>query len=480
MSYLTPRSNVAPLAPRAAAAPAAWIPVPSEAPSETPFHQVRGLAFAGLAIVGLFFGVGGIWAFCAPLESAAIASGHIGAESSRKTIQHLEGGIIQEILVKDGDNVKAGDVLVQLDPTKAKSQVAVLTDQRLAEQVREARLLTERAGQDHIVWPAAIVASANEPSVAQAIASETKLFDIRSALQRAKVNAAIDRRHQAEAQIPGQRALEQSAVQQLSLYREEEAGARELLAKGLEAKPRYLQIERSMADTEAHRLDAQAQMARLADVIAENNVEVASIERDRQSEVADQLRQTEEKLAELGEQLRASQDVLSRTEIRAPEDGTVTDLHVHTPGGVVNPGEALMDLMPADDNLVVEVQLRPEEINYVHVGLPATVRLPAYRQRAMPTLNGRVTYVSPDRLTDKTSGKPYYAVTIALDQNRARPAARGPDKGGHGRRRDDQNRLVAGRVLRTLATDRQLREGFPGEIADFAARPPARRDFGSG
>jgi len=392
------------------------LPTPAAASvSGNPFGEVRLLAWVGLAVIVLFFGVGGAWSFLAPLESAALATGYIEAESSRKSIQHLEGGIIREILVKDGDAVRQGDVLLRLDPTKARSELAVLHDQLLAQQIREARLVAEREGGDKITWPAAVQARAADPAIAQALASESKLFDIRTALQRAKIHAAVKRREESQAQIPGQKAVAEAAAKQITLYHEEEAGVRQLLDQGLASKPRLLAIQRAIADAESRRADSQAQVSRLVETVAENEVTIASIQRDRESEVADQLRQTEVKLNELGEQVRAAQDRLDRTEIRAPQDGTVTDLRVHTTGGVINPGEAIMDLMPRSDRLVARVQLRPEEINYVREGLSATVRLPAYRQRAMPMLLGRVSYVSPDRLTDKKTDKPYYAATIVLD-----------------------------------------------------------------
>ena len=194
------------------------------------------------------------------------------------------------------------------------------------------------------------------------------------------------------------------------------AGVEQLVAHGLERKPRLLQLRREMADMEGRRGDTLAQIARAKQTIAESEVDILSLKNDRQKDVADELRETEKKLHELEEQTQAARDVLARTEVRAPENGTITELRVHTPGGVVNPGEALLDLVPQADRLVVDAKVRPEDIDRVHEGLPAQVRLLPYKQRRTPPIAATVVYVSADRLVDKHTNESYYEAKLRVDE----------------------------------------------------------------
>lgn len=386
-------------------------PVPAN-----PLARSRELVLAGSALIGIFVIGFGTWAVMAPLESAAVAMGSVVSESSRKTVQHLEGGIISAILVHDGDTVTAGQSLIRLDDTKARTTLLALRGQLWDAEAREARLIAERDGADTIDFPADLVAQQGEPTVAAAIAGQQKIFDTRRSLVQSKTAAIRERIAQVHEEINGHQAEVVALEKRVALLQEEVGGVKQLVAGGLERKSRLLQLERDLADADGKRGDTLAQIARAKQTIAEAEIDILSLQNDRQKDVADELRETQKKGHELAEQVQAAADVLARVDVRAPENGTITDLRVHTPGGVINPGEPLLDLVPQADRLVVEVQLRPEDIDRVHEGLTAQVRLLPYKQRRTPPLDAVVTYVSADRLVDKKTDRSYYTAKLRVDE----------------------------------------------------------------
>lgn len=386
--------------------------------AETPLPQIRRLVIAGSVIVGVFVLGAGVWATLAPLESAAHAPGVVQVESSRKTVQHLEGGIIGAILVKDGEKVVAGQPLIRLDDTKARTTLVALQGQLWDAQAGEARLIAERDGADAPSYPRSLTARANEPAIALVLAGQNKIFQTRRSLQQSKRDLIKQRIAETGEEITGLRAQETADGQRIVLINEEIDGLRKLVEKGLERKPRLLALERDLAEIQGKRGDTIAQISRAQQNIAESQVTILNQENDMQNEVAQSLRDTQKKIHELEEQIQAAADVLARIEVRAPEDGIVTDLRVHTPGGVVSAGEPLLDLVPPKDHLIVEAKVRPEDINVVRSGLPALVRLTPYKQRRTPPLEATVDYVSADRLIDKHTNEPYYEAKIRVDEEK--------------------------------------------------------------
>jgi HlyD family secretion protein len=384
----------------------------------TPLPNIRRLVAAGSAIVAVFVLGACVWAALAPLESAAQAPGVVEVESSRKTVQHLEGGIIGAILVADGDKVVAGQPLIRLDDTKARTTLVALPAQLWDALAGEARLIAERDGAPAPVYPESLTARADEIDIALVLAGQNKIFQTRRSLQKSKTELIQQRIAQTNEEIIGYQAQEAADRQRIALINEEIKGLKQLVDKGLERKPRLLALQRDLAEIEGKRGDAIAQIARAHENIAESRVSILNQENDMQNEVAGSLRDTQKKIHEFQEQIRAAQDVLTRIEVRAPEDGIVTDLRVHTPGGVVTAGEPLLDLVPPTDRMIIQAQLRPEDINLVHAGLPALVRLTPYKQRRTPPLEGTVDYVSADRLIDKHTNLPYYAAKIRIDEEK--------------------------------------------------------------
>jgi HlyD family secretion protein len=388
---------------------------PSPAPP-TPLARMRELVLAGTALVGIFVIGGGTWAAFAPLESAAVAPGTVAPASHRKTVQHLEGGIIADILVHDGEEVRTGQTLIRLDDTKARTTLAGLTAQLCDARAREARLQAERDGAAAIEFPADLLAKRGDPTVAAAIAGQEKIFETRHSLQASKVAAIRERINEVHEEIAGLQAEFDALDQRKALLQDEIGSVQALVGRGLERRPRLLELERDLADVEGKRGDTSAQIAKAKQTIAESEVDILSLQNDRQKEVADDLRDTETKRQQFQQQAQVAADVLARTEVKAPENGTVTDLRVHTLGGVIAPGDALLDLVPESDRLVVEAEVRPEDIDQVHLGLTAEVRLLPYKQRRTPPLDATVTYVSADRLVDKRTNHAYYAAKLRVDE----------------------------------------------------------------
>jgi len=382
----------------------------------SPMPGIRGLVIAGSALAGIFVLGFGLWSAFAPLQSAAMASGVVEVESSRKTIQHLEGGIIGAILVHDGEAVVAGQSLIRLDDTKARTALVALQGQFWDAQASEARLVAERdGGVGELIWPDALARLKDDPAVAKVLQGQARIFEARRQLQQSKTDLIRRRIAETNEEITGLKAQEASDRRRMGFINEEIGSVRELLNRGLERKPRLLGLERDLAEIEGKRGETVAQIARALQTIAESEVAILNERNDAQNEVAQQLRDTQKKIHELQEQIQAATDTLARTEIRAPEAGIVTDLKIHTQGGVITPGEALLDLVPRQDRLVVTAQLRPEDIDRVRVGLPALVRLTPYKQRRVPPIDGKVAYVSADRLLDKHTNQSYYEARIILD-----------------------------------------------------------------
>jgi HlyD family secretion protein len=414
VTALNEKTALGAVRPAAAAVAAPALP---PAVSATPMPRIRGLVLSGSIICSVFVLGFGAWSAFAPLESAAIATGVVEVESNRKTVQHLEGGIIGSILVRDGDAVTAGQTLIRLDDTKARTALDALRGQLWDALAREARLIAERDGFDQVAFPTELTAQAvGNPTVAQVIAGQKKIFDTRRSLQESKIQAIQQRIAQVREEMVGLKAQEVSARKRIALINEEISGLRELVAKGLERKPRLLQLDRDLAEIEGRRGDIIAQMARAEQTIAESQVNIINIKNDMQNEVANSLRDTQQKIHELREQIQERTDVLSRIDIKAPQDGVVTDLKVHTRGGVVTPGEPLLDLVPGNDKLLVTAQVKPEDIDLVRPGLSASVHLTPYKQRRVPPLEGVVAYVSADRMVDKHTNQPYYVAKIKVDE----------------------------------------------------------------
>ena len=382
----------------------------------SPRGRLRGITVAGNLLVLCFMLGLGTWASLAPLESAAIASGVVESESSRKTIQHLEGGIVRNILVSDGDIVRSGQTLVALDDTRAGSEVQSLQGQLWDAVARAARLQAEQQRFERIAIPDALEQDSKQNGVAAAaVSAQQFIFQARLQVHESQLAVIRERRRQVEKEIEGLKAQETATGQRVDIVREELDMVATLVNKGLERRPRLLNLQRELADVEGRRGEIAAQISRAGQVISEQQATLFKLESERQNEIAQSLREAQNQIFQLRERLLAARDQLSRTEVKAPEDGVITDLRVHTAGGVIGAGAPLMDLVPRQDRLIVTARLRPEDIDVVHPGLSAEVHLVPYNQRRVPRLKGTVVHVSADRLLDKRTDQPYYATRIRID-----------------------------------------------------------------
>jgi HlyD family secretion protein len=392
----------------------AWCSVPTPI---SPRTRLRGVTLAGNLLILCFVLGLGTWSGFAPLESAAVASGVVESETSRKTIQHLEGGIIRKILVADGDAVRAGQTLISLEDTKARAEVQSLQGQLWDATAREARLQAEQHGQERVSFPAKLVTMQNEsPPVAAVLAAQQGIFETRRQVFQSQAVVNREKRSQVEKEIEGLRAQESAASRRVEIVREEAATVAMLVDKGLERRPRLLNLQREMADIEGRRGEIVAQISRAGQVINESEATLLKLESDRQNEIAQSLREAQNQIFQIRERLQAADDQLLRTAVKAPEDGVVTELRIHTLGGVIGAGAPLMDLVPSQDRLIVTARVRPEDIDVVHPGLSADVNLLPYNQRRVPRIQGTVTHVSADRLVDKRTDQPYYAAKIRVHQ----------------------------------------------------------------
>jgi HlyD family type I secretion membrane fusion protein len=388
------------------------LPVPSTAPDYPP---VRGILLAGVALAVLGFGGFGTWASLAPLASAAIANGVIVADTNRKAIQHLDGGIIAEILARDGDHVEAGQVLMRLDDLETRSTMTLLEDQGRAYAAQETRLLAERDGQDRLVFPEDLERLRGYPRMDEILTGQERIFESRRASMKSRTEVTRQRIAQYEAQIKAFEAQLDAGSRQLALIAQEMVGVQELFDKGLERKPRLLALKRASADLDGEQGEFSNRMAQAREAIAEAEMEILSLRADRLSEVTAELREVQMRLAEIREKLAAAQIRQGRRDLVAPEAGTVLNLRYFAPGSVVPPGGPVLDLVPRDDRLVVEARVRPTDIDVVHVGLPAKVVLTAFKMRTTPQINGEVVRVSADALKDERTGELYYAARVVAD-----------------------------------------------------------------
>lgn len=384
-------------------------PVPARPP-------IAGTVLAGAAAAALFLGGFGLWAATAPLDSAAVAEGSVVVEGRRKTVQHLEGGIVGEILVAEGSRVRPGDPLVRLDATQARSVLEGLRSRRDELSAREARLRAELDRAGAIAFPAELLDRPDEPRVAALLAGQRELFAARRDSLGGQINILEQRKAQLDAEVAALRAQIAGGDRQLGHLGQEAEDVRGLVAKGLERKPRLLALEREIARLEASRGEQEALIARALQRRGEADLQIIDLRNRRNEEAAGELREVQAELAELSERLRAAADVLARSTVVAPTAGVVVDLRVHTEGGVVGPGEPILDIVPADEPLLIEAKVRPLDIDSVRVGLPAEVRLTAFKRRTTPTLSGDVVHVSADSLADPHTGAASYVAHVAIDR----------------------------------------------------------------
>jgi len=383
-------------------------------------ETIRAHLLAGVAAVALLgVGVGG-WAATTELAGAVVAPGVVVVNSNVKKIQHPSGGVIRELLVHNGDVVKSRQVIVRFDDTQARSNLAIQTKRLDELMARQAREEAERDGAQKIVFPDELTKRIGDPDVAHLLAAQERLFSMRRKAregQKAQLEERIAQLHQG---ITGLEAQETAKVNETKWIRKELEGIMTLWQKNLVQFTRVVSLQRDLAKAEGDRGQFIASIAESKNKKAEIELQIMQIDQDLRAEVGKELATIRAEIAETTEQKIAAEDVFSRIEIRAPLDGTVHEMTVHTVGGVVSAGEAMMLIVPTGDNLDVEVKIPPEAIDQVHVGQKAALRFSAFNQRTTPEIDGIVTLVSADLIQDPKSNERYYSARIAIPEPRLR------------------------------------------------------------
>ena len=399
-------SNVLPLY-RAAAPPAPVPPYPT---------SCKGTIAFGCAIIALVFGGFDTWASLAPLSSAAIAPGTVVVDSSRKSLQHLEGGVIRDILVRDGDVVDAGQTLLRLDGANVRAAMASLHPMLATNQAYQARLEAERNGHDEITFPSELVTEAKEDvATAQIVAGQQRIFETRRNALVGEKALNANRLAQSRQRLEGLELQRKVKERGLVILREELATQRALLSKGYATRKSVASAERSVQQLESDSAELHSKVEEAKMLVQRYELEESQIDKNFVEQVENELYDAEKEYYLLIERMRAIQDQYARLDIKGPVSGVVVNLKVHTIGGVIAPGSPILDIVPRNDKLMIEAQVRPSDIDGVRAGLPADVRFPAFDGTDIPRLAGEVVLVSADRLTNSASGTPYFLARVEVD-----------------------------------------------------------------
>jgi HlyD family secretion protein len=390
--------------------------LPTAAPGSSRESIYRHLLAGGLIVLLLAVGVGG-WASTTQIAGALIAQGSIVVDSNVKKVQHPTGGVVGKLNVQDGDRVKAGDILVQLDDTITRANLAIVTKGLDELGARKARLEAERDGTESVSFPANLLARGDEPSVAVAVANERKLFELRRSARLGQKAQLKQRISQLQDEILGLSAQQEAKAREITLINKELEGVRELWKNNLVQITRLTALERDGARVEGERAQLVASVAQAKGKITETELQIIQIDQDLSSEVAKDMREVDAKFGEFVERKVTAEDQLKRIDLRAPQDGIVLESKVHTVGGVIPAGDTIMQIVPESDNLLVEAKVNPHDIDQVQIGQSAVLRFSAFNLRTTPEINGTITRISADTTTDQRTGQTYYTTRIAMTKS---------------------------------------------------------------
>jgi HlyD family type I secretion membrane fusion protein len=400
-------SNVLPLY-RAAPTPAAEPPYPT---------SCKGSIAFGWTIIAIVFGGFGTWASLAPLSSAAIAPGTVVVDSSRKSLQHLEGGVIREILVRDGDVVEAGEILLRLDGANVRAAMGSLQPMLATNRAYQARLRAERNGEGEFSFPDELLLEAKaDIATAQILGGQKRIFETRRNALIGEKALNANRLAQSRQRLEGLERQRGVKERGLAILREELATQEALLSKGYATRKSVASAERSLQQLESEYTELQSKVEEAKMLVQRYELEETQIDKNFVEQVENELYDAEKEYYQLIERMRAIQDQYARLDIRAPVSGVVVNMKVHTVGGVIAPGNPILDIVPQNDKLMIEAQVRPSDVDGVRAGLAADVRFPAFDGTDTPRLQGTVTLVSADRLTNASNGTPYFLARVEVDE----------------------------------------------------------------
>lgn len=376
----------------------------------------RGWMITGFVIIAGAFGGFGAWAALASLESAAIAEGVVVVESERKRVQHLEGGLVREIRVRDGDRVEKGDVLIRLEDTHARAMYDIVRAELDAARAEEARLVAERDDRDAIAFPEDLLERMSVAKVNDVVEGQQHLFNARRSALDGQVAILEQSIAQFREEIAGLKAQQEARERQLVILGDELGGLKTLLRTGNVPRNEVLAYERRIAELSGEKGRFMADVSRAEQGIGEARLRIGQLEKAAREKVVEELREVKERIFGLAERLVAAEDVLRRTEIRAPSTGIVMGMRTHTTGGVIAPGEEILQVVPVGDRLVIQARVDPVDIDDVEVGQQASVRLMAFKLRSTPIIVGTLRNLSADTMVDEHSGAPYYLARIEVSK----------------------------------------------------------------
>ncbi|MCE8018113.1 HlyD family type I secretion periplasmic adaptor subunit [Halomonas sp. MCCC 1A17488] len=385
------------------------------APASVPHVPLDERRYHRLGLLVLLLGLGGFggWAFTAELSVSVVAPGYVAAESYRRTVQHLEGGIVREILVEDGDSVTAGQPLVVLDDTQARSQLQIMRSQYLIHRATELRLLAEQQGSATLSIPEELTTS-DLPRVQEVLALQQALFVARRESHRGALEALDEQVIQLRRQIEGLEEAVRLGERHLASLSAEENDLRGLYSKGLVDNLRLREVERDLLQLEGEVAGRRAEIGRLGSQLSENRMLREVRIQEFHKEVGEQLRDVQARVSEAEERIISLSDQVLRTTIKAPVAGTVVERRVHSIGDVVRPGDSLLDLVPAGDGFIIEARVPGRDVDRLYPGQAAEIRFTAFNQRQTHSSLAEVVYVSADSQTDEATGARFYRVRLRV------------------------------------------------------------------
>jgi len=377
-------------------------------------RSIKRHLLAGVTVITVLVGAVGGWAGTTEISGAVVAPGVFVVDSNVKKVQHPTGGIVGELRVRDGDRVKSGEIVMRLDETVTQANLAIVRKTIDEFESRQARLEAERDGADEITFPPDLLARKSHPDIERVITGERKVFELRKIARAGQKSQLRERTLQLQEEIQGLDGQVAAKKRETELISQELEGVRDLWRKNLVPIQRVTALERDAARLEGERGSLIAAKAQAKGKISEIELQIIQIDQDLRSEVARELREIQAKLSEYVERKIAAEDQLKRIDIRAPQDGTVHQLNVHTVGGVVSPAEPIMLIVPDADMLTIEAKIEPQDIDQIRMGQQAVLRLSAFNQRTTPEIGGEVSRISADLTTDQRTGLSYYTVRISI------------------------------------------------------------------
>jgi HlyD family type I secretion membrane fusion protein len=369
-----------------------------------------------VALLGLILGFGGFlaWAFWAPLDEGVVAPGEVTVVSHKKTIQHQYGGTIKEILVKEGTPVKQGEVLIRLNDAQPRANLANIRSEYYPAIILEARLLAERRGADAIALPKQVASMSDLPEIAEYIRTQQELFNARRRALQSEVNILSENIEGMGEYVRRLEELQKSRAKQMEILSGEMTSLRQLSDEGYYPRTKILETERVLAELGGKRSEDLGNIARAKKAMSEYRLTIVRREQEFMQDVETRLSEVQKKLAALKDQYAATLDVLEKTEIKAPEDGTVVGLVVHTPGGVIMPGNPVMNIVPANEELIVEARVMTTDRERIRERLKVNLMFPALDIKKTPVIDGEVVLISADRFSDDATRAPYYLCRIHI------------------------------------------------------------------